>query len=924
MRYEAITANAFGPFSSRRLSLAPGMNIIWGMNEAGKSTWHAALYAGLCGRARGRGKQFPGKEFVDRHRPWDDHEWRVTALVRLEDGRRIELTHDLMDKADSRALDAELARNYTPEIINEGAPDGAIWLGLDRRSFLATACVNQAEMLHVAESSKELQEHLQRAASTSGTDATAAEALARIEEFLKESVGREQRNSNRPLQRAVERLDSARNAVDWATREHKEYIALVAQAEDLDRQQREAEGKLRVLKAAFASRAAAECAERLEKARAIRKRFPRGAPRLVSDADKLAQEAGAALQAWAAKPSLPDSKGPGSDEIRREIADLPPLPEGELSPSPEVESAYGLFQGLGRDRRRYMEERPPDPALVDSGGASAFELRWVADILSRPRPELNVEIAGRYEQAAAKHQATLAAVKVRSLALQFVSVALIAGGVVCSLVGAPKIGVAAILIGIGILVMSFTWRDRRRLEQLGSELTALDEQLRRSKYDSETFTTHQGEARDFARRKGLADDPDQLRKLADELEAAERQRATLDNWLVTKRKLDNEFEKAASDLRGALKTHGVDAGEDLDQATQKYKEACAERSAQAQKAGLLPGLQRQLEAQSQLETAAEEAQIKRDNAERNLRRIAKSCGVEGSEPDALAGNLRVWLDRLVDEKSKFDADVREWGLLTSLLQGKTLDDLEKETTRLRSEAAELAGQVLPEEIAAARSTPDAEQTMTSLQMQVNRVGTDLAVMRGQIRERERSLPSVAEAEEELSAANDDVQRIRRLKETLETTRTFLQRAQESVHRSIAPVLSDSVRRRLQRVTSGRYTDIRIDPENLEVEVRGASAKWRRATSLSHGTAEQIFLLLRVALAEHLTKPGEICPLLLDDVTVHSDSTRTLAVLDCLHSISAERQVIMFTQEEEVVAWAEDHLDAPQDALIRLRPDEVPV
>ena len=923
MRYETITANAFGPFSARRLSLAPGMNVIWGVNEAGKSTWHAALYAGLCGRARGRGKQFPGKEFVDRHRPWDDDEWRVTALIRLEDGRRIEITHDLMDKSDSRALDAEIARNYTSEIVNEGAPDGAIWLGLDRRSFLATACVNQAEMLRVAESSKELQEHLQRAASTSGTDATAAEALARIEEFLKESVGREQKNANKPLQRAVERLDSAKSALDRATVEHREYVVLIGQAEELEREEREAELKLRALKVVATMRDEAECNDRLGKARSIRERFPRGAPRLVSDADKLAQEARSALQAWDARPSLPDNKGPSAEQIRQEIAELPEPPDGELEPSPEVESAYALFQGLGRDLRRHVEEKPPDAVMPEAGGATAFELRWVADILSKPQPELSAEIADQYEAAAAEHQALLSKVKTRALVLQLLSVATIAAGALVFLLGAPKLGTLAIVVGIGILLVGIFWKDRGRLEKSSAELTALDEQLRRNKYDSETFSTHQGEARDFTRRKGLPDTPDKLRKLADDLEATEKQKVKIDDWQATQKKLQAELDKATLALRDALKAHGMTGQGDLDLLTQTYKDECARRSAQAQKAGLRAGLQRQLEAQSRLEAAAEEAWLKREEADFHLRRIAKTCGIEVDDEAAIPPALRAWIERIGQEKSKFEADVREWGLLTSLLQGKTLDDLEKEAARLNSEVAALRDGISAEQIAAASGNGASAESVARLQERVNRVGTDLAVMRGQIRERERGLPSVAEAEEELSSAADEVQRIRRLKDTLEITKSFLQRAQESVHRSIAPVLSDSVRRRLDRITSGRYTDIRIDPENLEVEVRGGSAKWRRATTLSHGTAEQIFLLLRVALAEHLTRPGEICPLLLDDVTVHSDAARTQAVLECLHAISLERQVIMFTQEDRVVAWAEDNLDAPQDALIRLRADEVP-
>lgn len=44
----------------------------------------------------------------------------------------------------------------------------------------------------------------------------------------------------------------------------------------------------------------------------------------------------------------------------------------------------------------------------------------------------------------------------------------------------------------------------------------------------------------------------------------------------------------------------------------------------------------------------------------------------------------------------------------------------------------------------------------------------------------------------------------------------------------------------------------------------------------------------------------MCPLILDDVTVHCDSSRKPRILDTLHALSKERQIILFTQEEAVV------------------------
>ena len=135
------------------------------------------------------------------------------------------------------------------------------------------------------------------------------------------------------------------------------------------------------------------------------------------------------------------------------------------------------------------------------------------------------------------------------------------------------------------------------------------------------------------------------------------------------------------------------------------------------------------------------------------------------------------------------------------------------------------------------------------------------------------MPSVPEAEEELESAKAELRRVEGLGDTLERTRFFLEKAQDKVHRTVAPLLRDTTRPWLLEVTDGRYTDIRVDAESLLVRVSGDGKSWREAPLLSYGTAEQVYLLLRIAMARLLTREGETCPLILDDVTVNCDPQR---------------------------------------------------
>ena len=67
------------------------------------------------------------------------------------------------------------------------------------------------------------------------------------------------------------------------------------------------------------------------------------------------------------------------------------------------------------------------------------------------------------------------------------------------------------------------------------------------------------------------------------------------------------------------------------------------------------------------------------------------------------------------------------------------------------------------------------------------------------------------------------------------------------------------------------------------------AMWR-----SDGTMDQLYLALRLAVAEELTPNA---PLILDDALVRFDDSRLKAALDILEDISREKQVILFTCQE---------------------------
>ena len=148
-------------------------------------------------------------------------------------------------------------------------------------------------------------------------------------------------------------------------------------------------------------------------------------------------------------------------------------------------------------------------------------------------------------------------------------------------------------------------------------------------------------------------------------------------------------------------------------------------------------------------------------------------------------------------------------------------------------------------------------------------------LNGQQEQLSRSLGSVAEAVEGEAAAERALAEVQTLRTCIDAATAQLNLAKDRAHANIAPALEAKVRPLLPRITQGRYLDVMVDPSDLTVKVTEASGAVREARLLSQGTMEQIFLLLRIALAQVLASGHETTPMILDDVTVQSDQERTV-------------------------------------------------
>ncbi|MET9231899.1 AAA family ATPase [Lentzea sp. NPDC003310] len=873
MRIESVTAHAFGPLHDRTLALAPGLTVVAGVNESAKSSWHAAIRAALCGAPSAR------------HRPWEGESWRVAATVALESGEVVAVERDL--NADS-------------------APDASRWVGLDRTSFAATACVDQAQLLTVLDAANGLQDHLRRAAATAGTDGTVEQALQRLTAPVD------------ALRDARNRLREAETDLAVARREHTRYQELGARA--------------RCAAAARARLAVQEHAESLDALSAkvarqteLRERFGDTPPSGLAVLEERAILVNRALAAWRAAPTPRALPGPSAQALEAELAAVPDFPVGETALDDELRVVASAYATASAVAAAHQERRPSPPTTAEPSVLRGLATRLDPAAGGRlTTASIDVDTARQHQDEAAataartQVEADVAAARVQEIAVPnpFLRNALLALSCLTSLVGvllfltgeqfaAMGVLVAALVAGVGGALSRGNADEREAAVTFAAERAATATEARGVLFTADrTLAEAEGQRAVAAQAVRVHDEA--VAECASLGIPADRETlwrlANRAAWEAEHADLLCEVARTEKAVRVELAARGkIDATVTVPDLLVDYETDCKVRARQASLAAQRPLLAQTLADRRLAEATVAEAMAARDRAADLLREAVTTIGGTGDRPEDLLRAIAEW-QRGWDKLLREAEDERQaWAELQALAAADTLDDLE--ATR---SAAHTHHATLLEVAARYAALPPVDPALA----------TSADTLAATVAELARTLPSVPDAEEAVQTATAALAEVSAEVEAIDLASRYLTAAREKVHSTIAPALETTLRTWLPSVTDGRYVDAAVDPSTLTVRVCAASDSWHQASHLSLGTAEQVYLLLRVALAQHLAT--EPCPLLLDDVTVQADDARTRAVLDLLLQLSADRQIVLFAQDATVAEWARERL-GERDVLHQLTP-----
>ena len=195
----------FGKLQNQTITFEPGINVVYGKNEAGKSTLHAFLKAMLFGMEKGRGRSAAGEDYA-RYTPWHAPSYYAGALRFEVGGQPFYLERNFYGKEKQDCL-----RNEADgEELSVAYGDLSMLLGgITAAAYGSTYDISQSGAASGAEMERMLSDYLAQTGEGSLGTVPLTEAVAALEKRRKELL-QEQRKLDTEKEAKIAELEVER------------------------------------------------------------------------------------------------------------------------------------------------------------------------------------------------------------------------------------------------------------------------------------------------------------------------------------------------------------------------------------------------------------------------------------------------------------------------------------------------------------------------------------------------------------------------------------------------------------------------------------------------------------------------------------------------------------------------------------------
>jgi uncharacterized protein YhaN len=291
---------------------------------------------------------------------------------------------------------------------------------------------------------------------------------------------------------------------------------------------------------------------------------------------------------------------------------------------------------------------------------------------------------------------------------------------------------------------------------------------------------------------------------------------------------------------------------------------------------------------------------RRRHAQLNDSELAALCSAAGiAEPDELAA-----LAQRIEQDSKLSDELaKERKALLEAADGRS-------EAELRSE---LAGHDPDSVTARLQELGDTEE---ALEVRLDEAISAQTLAMKKLSDIEAQAGAAAAAQDEQMALAE-IADIVETWTSLAAAEKLLSAAIEAYRAQHQNPLLDRASEAFAMTTGGAFSGISLDYDDADshriVAVRPGGARLA-IDKLSEGTADQLFLALRIAIIEDHARRARPLPFIADDLFVTFDDTRTKAGLTLLADLGRTTQAIVFTHHQHVVEAARHALGPAVDTI----------
>ena len=155
----------------------------------------------------------------------------------------------------------------------------------------------------------------------------------------------------------------------------------------------------------------------------------------------------------------------------------------------------------------------------------------------------------------------------------------------------------------------------------------------------------------------------------------------------------------------------------------------------------------------------------------------------------------------------------------------------------------------------------------------------------------KKLEEYVKLEEELESLKDDKKELEQKRFEIQKALDILETAYNKMKEEITPKFTEKLSKSINKISNGKYKNVRMNISG-EIIVEDINGEYINAENLSIGTIDQLYLSLRLASIEEITK--EKMPIILDESFAYYDNERLKNILEYLSEEYNDNQIIIFT------------------------------